>query len=417
MKVIPINNKFGLVDADLLDNGTRHPNLIIMKLAGYFRDHRLPYELILDNDVDVSKFDHIYISRVFTFTKEPQFLNKIDRNNGPIIHKGGTGWYALEVDEDKFKLEREYDMTQLERDPLLPGLSLAHQMPDYTIYEKFVDKKETEGNKRTKYKDYLHYSIGFLTRGCIRHCPFCVNRNESKVFSYSELSDFYDSSRKYIYLWDDNFLAAPKNLFDKYLNQLKATKHPFQFRQGLDIRLMTEEKAKKLAQCHYHGDWIFAFDIWQQYKIIEKHLKIWKHYCPRKTTKLYLFCGYELTKDSDDKLYNDIYHLLFRIKILMQYGCLGYVMRHANYQNHPLCNIYVQIARWCNQPQFYKKMSFEEFIFRNQTYQEETSSNEHICKSLRTYEEFINKYQERFNEIKPFFKMKYENLIDPKLWI
>ena len=29
--------KIGLVDADLLCNGTRHPNLAVLKIAGYFR--------------------------------------------------------------------------------------------------------------------------------------------------------------------------------------------------------------------------------------------------------------------------------------------------------------------------------------------------------------------------------------------
>lgn len=100
----------------------------------------------------------------------------------------------------------------------------------------------------------------------------------------------------------------------------------------------------------------------------------------------------------------------------MKYGCLGYVMRHEDYLKHPLNNIYVQIARWCNQPQFYKKMSFEEFIIRNQTYQEEKSNNKNICKSMRTYNEFKLKYKHRLKEIDPYFKMKYENLINPELW-
>lgn len=29
----------GLVDADLLCNGTRHPNLALLKIAGYLRDN------------------------------------------------------------------------------------------------------------------------------------------------------------------------------------------------------------------------------------------------------------------------------------------------------------------------------------------------------------------------------------------
>lgn len=57
------------------------------------------------------------------------------------------------------------------------------------------------------HSSYTDFSIGFLTRGCFRKCPFCVNRNESKVFKYSELSDFLDSDRKVISLLDDNFLG------------------------------------------------------------------------------------------------------------------------------------------------------------------------------------------------------------------
>ena len=39
----------GLIDADLLDNGTRHPNLVLLKLAGFFHDNGIPFELILDH--------------------------------------------------------------------------------------------------------------------------------------------------------------------------------------------------------------------------------------------------------------------------------------------------------------------------------------------------------------------------------
>ena len=32
--------KVGLVDADLLDNGTRHPNLALLKIAGLLHDKK-----------------------------------------------------------------------------------------------------------------------------------------------------------------------------------------------------------------------------------------------------------------------------------------------------------------------------------------------------------------------------------------
>ena len=32
------------------------------------------------------------------------------------------------------------------------------------------------------------------------------------------------------------------------------------------------------------------------------------------------------------------------------------VMRHEDYHKYEISNLYIQIARWCNQQQFYKKV-------------------------------------------------------------
>ena len=37
------NIKIGLVDADLLDGGTRHPNLALLKIAGFLHDNNIPF--------------------------------------------------------------------------------------------------------------------------------------------------------------------------------------------------------------------------------------------------------------------------------------------------------------------------------------------------------------------------------------
>lgn len=396
---------FGIVDADLLDNGTRHPNLVLMKIAGYLRDHKQSYKFIINGaNEDLKDYSYIYVSKVFTFTEEPDFLSNVDSE---IIFKGGTGYYAEEDDMDLFNQLRNEDMTRLERDPLLPGFNMAHQMPDYSLYDEYIKDEISKGKDPKRFKDYKFYSIGFLTRGCVRKCPFCVNKNINYVYNYSNLSDFVDDNRPMIYLWDDNFLAS-KN-WKELLLELQATQKPFQFRQGLDIRLLNEEKADMLSKSKYHGDFIFAFDQLKDKDIIIKKLAIWKQHT-KKTTKLYLFCGYEITDDKS--LIEDIIHLFQRIEVLMTFGCLGYVMRHEDYQNHPLSNIYVQIARWCNQPQFYKKMSFKEFIDRNQYW----IKTDYKCKSLQTYEDFMQYFSEYNAILESYFNMKYENLISPKLW-
>lgn len=434
----------GLVDADLLCKGTRHPNLVLLKLAGYFRDRGIPYELITDDNADLERYQRVYLSRVFVFTTLPKFITDYQAAHPKTWEKklqmGGTGFYAIEEDREKFDEERRKDMLKLNIDPYLPDFSMAHQMPDYTIYNAYIDreveKKVDEETKklqkkngvvptaeeieklitkhRKKYKDYLDYSIGFLTRGCVRQCSFCVNKGERSILPYSDLEDFVDDSRPFIYLWDDNFLCYKnwKELLQKLIDRGK----PFQFRQGLDERIINDERAEMLSKASYHGDFIFAFDQWKDRDLIERKLKIWKRHCPTKTTKFYLFCGYELTADDDEKIFNDVYYLFRRIQILMSFGCLGYVMRHADYENHKLGNIYTQVARWCNQPQFYKKMSFEEFVLRNQSYQEEHSSSTKTCKSLATYKEFKKTFANKWDQIEPLFKMKYESTINPANW-
>lgn len=88
----------GLIDADLLDNGTRHPNLVLLKLAGFFHDNGIPFELILDPQANTLHYTRIYLSCVFTFTKLPELYI---RSKGTPEEKkfkcGGTGFYANEA--------------------------------------------------------------------------------------------------------------------------------------------------------------------------------------------------------------------------------------------------------------------------------------------------------------------------------
>lgn len=464
LRIPPMYKCIGLIDADLLDKGSRHPNLALLKIAGFLFDNHIPFELILDYNSDFHRYERIYLSKVFTFTKLPDFLEDIqDPYLVDKIVKGGTGFYA-NAKGGTYRYERETDMIKLENDSFLitllnhrgghnrMGINMARQMPYYHLYDAFVDQQVALGFKREKYKDYYNYSIGFLTRGCVRHCPFCINKYENIIHPYSKIDWFLDQEkdvhghdkRKYIYLWDDNFLASDKTIWKPLLEQLIATKKPFQFRQGLDERMLAEspdgeEMAELLSKARYHGDFIFAFDNWKDRDIIVKALKIWKHYNPKKSTKFYLFCGFKQTKDNKEKFYNDIWELFQRIKILMQYGCVGYVMRHEDYHQAPIANIYIQIARWCNQQAFYKKMSFWEFCYRNQSYWEEHSGilNRPKQKSYKEFEEDINigyydsvkmclplvsiknilaMFPSKKDELLEMFNYKMEKLISPSLW-
>lgn len=456
----------GLVDADLLDNGTRHPNLALLKIAGFLNDNHIPFNLILDPEEDISKYKRIFLSRVFSFTSMPMFYERV---RGTRAEKkfalGGTGFYVAQESVKTFSKARNKDMASLESDKFLNkypnrrggdrefGIDMARQMPYYHLYDEYVAKQVKMGISEKKFKDYQKYSIGFLTRGCIRHCAFCVNKLEATILPYSELEWFLDEERDskgklvrpYIYLWDDNFLASSIDVWKPLLQKLIDCGRPFQFRQGLDERMLAqsphgEEMAAMLSKSNYHGDFIFAFDNWRDRTLIEQALKIWKKFNPKKGTKFYLFCGFKQCPDDTNRFYRDIWELFHRIRILMQYGCVGYVMRHQDYHNAPIANLYVQIARWCNQPQFYKKMSFWEFSYRNQSYWEECTLPFSGRPQLMSFEEFeddirigyydrvkmclplkdiidvLEMFPEHRNELIEMFNYKMMNLINPKLW-
>lgn len=74
------NITIGLVDADLLDDSTRHPNLALLKISGFLFDNNVPFELIEDSNDDVEKYHLVCISKVFSLTKDLVFLTKAQQN-------------------------------------------------------------------------------------------------------------------------------------------------------------------------------------------------------------------------------------------------------------------------------------------------------------------------------------------------
>lgn len=395
--------KIGLIDADLLDNGTRHPNLALLKLSGYCKDssiHNYNHDVRLICSYDeiraslfgaAQSYDILAMSRVFKFTVIPSdILSMIERGD---IYIGGTGFFEI-------------------NGPKLPDI-IEHHHPDYQLYDEYIEK-DTNGDeslKRRRWNDYLNFSIGFTTRGCIRHCGFCVNRELNRVERWSPVSEFLDTTRKYIYLWDDNIMAASPSVFTKVITDLMATNKPFQFRQGMDIRLMTDEKAEILKHAHYYGDYIFAFDHYRLDDPIEakqvrdtiRGLEVWRRHC-LKSTKLYVLVAY----DSLDE--TDIEGTFYRIKTLMEFGCVPYIMRFEKYVESEYKEMYIQLARWCNQPSFFKKKSFRQYCEANEEYHHAGHSKKDHCACYQAMIDFEAKcpeiaakyYDLRFDELNKY---------------
>ena len=244
--------RIAIIDADLIGRKNhRFPNLACEKISGFWKGQGAEVELLLDYE-NLDRFDHVYISKVFTDTEVPDWLHDTDK-----IHLGGTGFY-------------------FDKAPDLP-LEIEHHMPDYHLYDGWISSevrkaKKLHGDKFNEatflgqFKEYTDYSIGFVTRGCFRKCKFCVNQKYNHVFLHSPLEEFLDQTRKKICLLDDNFLGCPE--WRTVLDAIIATGKPFKFKQGLDERLLTEEKCEILFSAKYDGDYTFAFDNIKDYETI-----------------------------------------------------------------------------------------------------------------------------------------------------
>lgn len=381
--------KIGIVDADLIGRQKhRFPNLVCEKLSGYWKEQGAEVFLLTDyNSFDM--FDKIYVSKVFTDTPVPEWLKETEN-----VHIGGTGFY--------------FDSA-----PDLPD-EIEHHMPDYRLYDSWIkseiekaktdaedkDKKFNESSFLKKFNSYTDYSIGFLTRGCFRKCEFCVNKKYNHVFSHSPLEEFLDDKYKKICLLDDNFFGCPE--WKRLFQQLLDTNKKFRFKQGLDERLLNEEKCEMLFSAPYDGDYTFAFDNIEDYDLIKSKLQIIRKYNKKKNVKFYVLTGFQSTDGQD------IENAFKRISLLMEYNCLPYLMRYQNKNETPWKNskyhsLYVTMARWCNQPSIFKKMSFRQFCEANQELHKTEGT---LCASMQSMVSFEKEYP---SIAKQYFDLRFED--------
>ncbi len=346
-----------------------------MKISAYYKSKGCNTQLLTSYD-NLDLFDKIFISKVFTDTEVPEYVLKI--NN---VEYGGTGFY--------------YDKA-----PPLPP-EIEHFKPDYHLYDDWVTDELAKDVDQKELIYYTGYSIGFMTRGCIRQCSFCVNKNYKQCNLHSPLSEFLDTTRSNICLLDDNVLACKdwRNVF----KQLQESKMPFQFKQGMDERLLTDEKCDIVFKSRWIGDYIFAFDNIKDKDIIETKLKIIRKHT-NVIPKFYVFCGFnhdDPDNYTDEFWKKDIADLFERIKILMKYKCLPYIMRYKDYELSPYRGIYINISRWCNQPSYYKKQSLREFIY--------VSDGKGRKNKYYASKRYMEEFQKSCPDIATkYFDMKYE---------
>ena len=101
--------------------------------------------------------------------------------------------------------------------------------PDYSIYPN------------------VDYAIGFLTRGCIRKCPWCVvPRKEGKIRPYRTWRDVKRPDSRKIVFMDNNVLACQHGI--EQIKDMIGEKVLIDFNQGLDARLIDDDVAEILSR-------------------------------------------------------------------------------------------------------------------------------------------------------------------------
>lgn len=289
----------GLIDVD----SHHYPNLPLMKLSAH---HKAQGDIV-EWYTPFEHYDLVYKSKVFTDSED--FNEYI---NADKVVRGGTG-YAINGAGGE-----TYDKSQ---DTPLP-YEVEHIYPDYSIY------------------NITDTAYGFLTRGCPRGCAFCIVGKKEGLCSrkVADLDEFW-RGQKNIVLNDPNILACKdwKDLFQ----QLEDSKAKIDFNQGLDARMLTEEKCEAIARLRI-SEIHFAWDRYEDKKKVLPKLKMFADIASPNIHKkqvhnaiVYVLVNHTSTWEQD----------LERIYTLRDMGYWAYVMI---YDKANCDRKYIDLQRWCN---------------------------------------------------------------------
>jgi hypothetical protein len=285
----------GLIDVD----GKHFPNLALMKISAWHKQKG-------DNVVFASlgEYDKLYYSKVFTFT--PDFQDGFI--SGKEVVKGGTGYKNFD------KLPDE----------------IEHIQPDYKLYDCVS-------------------AYGFLTRGCIRECSWCVvPKKEGKLVANSDISEFIGNMKSAI-LMDNNVLASDHGL--KQIEKIADMGIKIDFNQGLDARIIAgnPDIAKLLARCKWLKPLRMACDTRSQIDSIEKATKLLRDAgCTPKN--YFIYC---LVKDIDDAL--------SRVDFLKRLNLDPFCQPYINFEDGYVDPELKRFARWVNMKSVFKSVEWEDY--------------------------------------------------------
>jgi hypothetical protein len=292
--------KIGLIDAD----GHNFPNLALMKIAAFHKQQ--------DDTAEwancFERYDKVYISKVFTFTPDIHTCIQADE-----IERGGTG----------------YDISKK-----LPAV-IDRQQPDYSIYPvgNWYDGKT---------------AYGFLTRGCIRKCAWCiVPKKEGWIKNYRDIEEILQGRKKVI-LMDNNILASDYGL--SQIEKIIKLGCRVDFNQGLDSRLVTDEVAFMLSKVKWIRHIRFACDTMSAVDPLKNAIQKLNKY----GVKNYKIFVYLLVKDIEDACK--------RSQILKELSVKPFAQPYRDFENNqdPREDL-KRFARYVNHTAIFKSIDWKDY--------------------------------------------------------
>lgn len=291
-----------LIDVD----GHNFPNLALAKLSTYHKakGDTVEWYLPLFSNPDV-----IYASKVFTYTAD--YINYAPNHLDKIV-KGGIGYNVHS------KLPTEVEQC----------------LPDLTLYPQY------------------DFAYGFLTRGCINKCSWCVVPKKESDLTVADTLERVSQGKKKVVLLDNNFLAAPREFVISQLEYAIKNKIKLDFNQNLDCRLVNDEYASLLANCKWIDYIRFACDTDSQ---LEQCIKAIQKVRSKGYKKDIFVCC--MAKDFDS-IYRRIKELL---KIDNKIEPFIQPFSDFTKDKTPVEAKVKDLVRWCNRVWIRKKCTFEEY--------------------------------------------------------
>lgn len=294
----------------LLAVDSRYPNLALMKISAYYKEQGA----IVEWYSNFGKYDKVFASKIFSFT--PDFNEYIQADE---VYKGGTGY------DIKSTLPKEID----------------NCIPDYSIYSQIDDKT----------------AYGFLTRGCIRKCEWCiVPKKEGSISIYRDIEEIATAKRNNIILMDNNFLASGDYATEQ-LQKIINLGLRVDFNQGLDARLVNEQNAKLLAQVKWSRYIRFASDTSEEIKDVDKAIRLLKKNGFSK--QVFIYCL--LQKDVRECLDRLNYWKMAEREYGLMITPFAQPYRELEKRGQKIPQWQKDMARWCNRKWLFKTTTFAEY--------------------------------------------------------